>query len=289
MLPFPSMMLGKTAAASGNGILDAYTANMWSAAGLPLLVGSASNSVLARNTSTTATANIGFSGGSIDSTALLAHCGAAGTVEQFLDQSGNSRPFANAGTPTAQPAIVSGSSYLGKLQFDGSNDTLSTGAVTLGGMQGVTIFFKGRLRSTAALQILIEHTANYNLNDAFVVYYDNSISRLVVASHQSSLSRYAISEFNVAIGTDSVWCVRINRAQTSGANQCVLFRDGVKQTRTGSTGETAPVPSTNLDPAALSIGSRAAASLFAALDLYSLVVYTTAKSDADCAAISALL
>lgn len=275
--------------AGPTGILGPYATNLWSAASLTRVLNAATDCALAERTSGAVDATIGFDGGGgIDQTALLAHAGAAATVQSFLDQSGNARPFLN-GTSSGQPAIVSASTYLGKLQFDGANDTLSTGVQTYGPNPAITIFLKGRLRSTAATQFIIEHSANYNSNQSCVVYYDSAISRLVIGSHQLVVNRYAISEFNVTMTTDARWVFRIDRTQTSGANQCVCFKDGVKQTRTGATGETGTVPDNNLAAAALSIGSRNAASGFASMDLYSLVIYSSALSDADCIAISALL
>jgi hypothetical protein len=173
------------------------------------------------------------------------------------------------------------------VEFDGTNDAWG-GAPDFGGVSGATIFMRGKLRS-ASTAIIIEHSANYGSNDAWTVYYDNSISRLVLGSHQNTGARFAIGEFNVTITTEAVYCFRFDRTQTSGANQCVLFVNGVKQTRTGATGETGTVPTGNFATHPVYTGGRAASSLFAALNLKTQAIYNAALSDADCTAISALL
>lgn len=282
------MMMAPAFLRKSVGKLDAYTANLWMAGGVDLLIGGYPYSMLVENTSDGRDTTIMMGpDGTLNSGQLLGHSPSAGTVQAFLDQGPSARHFLN-GTSSGQPAIVASSAYLGWVQFDASNDTFG-GAPNYSGVAAITVFMKGKLRTTSSVQFLIEHSNNYNSNNSFAVYYDNAISRLVVGSHRVTGSQYAISEFNVTVTTEAVFCFRVDRAQTTGAAQCVLFLNGTKQTRSGSTGETGTVPSGNFDSAALSIASRNAASLFASLNLKTLAIYNAALSDADCTAISALL
>lgn len=271
------------------GVMDAYTANLWAACGLERLIANFSVCVQAENTPTAAVTNIGFDGaGDLDSTALLAHAPVSGTAKSFLDQSALNNYFGN-GNSSRTPAIVSGSAYLGLLRFDGTDDNYRS-LLNLGAsVSGMTVFMRGRLRSTATAQIIVELSPNYTTNDAFTVYYDNAISRIVVGSHRNTGAQYAISEFNVSATTEAVWCFRVDRTQVLGANQCVMFVNGTKQTRTGATGETATRPSGDFGTHFLFVASRNNSSVYANLDMKNLVAYTAALSDADVAAISALL
>jgi hypothetical protein len=273
------------------GRLDAKRSSLWSACSVDQLVTGYPYCAIVENSTNTRSTQIHFGpDGSINSGELLAHSSSAGVAQVLLDQSAATsaanRYFGSSGTQ--RPAIVSGSAYLGWLQFDASNDAYAS-AVNFGSVTGATIFMRCKLRATSSLQILFEHSTNYNSNDAFVAYYDNSISRLVVGSHRNTGAQFAISEFNVTMTTDAVFCFRFDRTQTSGANQCVLFLNGVKQTRTGATGETGTVPSGNFGDHQIFVGGRAGSSLFAGLNLKTLAIYDSALSDSECTAISALL
>jgi len=90
------------------------------------------NCVTVRRDSDNLDANIGFSGGVLDTSALASHCGSAnGFVVTWFDQSSNSNNATQLTAPT-QPKIYDGSTGVvtenGKpaVQFDGSNDTLET-------------------------------------------------------------------------------------------------------------------------------------------------------------------
>lgn len=265
-------------------LLDAYQTNLWSSHGLTRLDDNYPVSAYVEGT------NIFFEGNGIDQADVMA-LGPNLTVWGWNDQSDTIgtqlRAFSNGNT-LERPHIALSNVYLGHLQFDGSADFFSTPA-NFGGVSGATIFLRGYLRSAASVQIIFEHSTNFNSNDAFVAYYDSAISRMVLGSHQNTGAQYATSEFNVDVLTEAVWCFRFDRTQTSGANQCVLFRNGVKQTRTGATGETTPVPSGNLGSYPLHIGARGTRASFAQLNAKTLAVYSAALSDGNCTAISAIL
>ncbi len=272
------------------GLLDAYLPNLWFAGGLSALVGGHPWCINATNVGTSAATEIGFRDNAVNQAALLAHTGASGGG-QLINHDAANPTHAFVSAAANRPLVVSSSAYLGFFQYDASNDALNTGTgITLGGMTGTTIFMRGKLRSTATTQILIEHSTNAGSNDSFAVYWDSGGSQLTLYSHMNTGSKLAIANFaSATITTESVWCFRFDRSQTTSALQCVLFKDGVKQTLSNSTGETSPVASGNLSSQRLYTGARNGGSLFASLNLKNLVVYSAALSDSDCTAISALL
>jgi hypothetical protein len=281
-------MIGPSFYRGTRGALDSYQANLWFAGGVNQLITGFPASINAENSSNGRDTSIQFGpNGTLDSGQLLAHAPTTATAQDLLDQFAG-RSF-GSGTSSKQPLVVSGSSYLGLLQFDGTADGINT-PQNYGGVSAATVFMRFKLRSTAADQIILEHSINYNNSDAFIVYWDSAASRLMVATHQITGPRYAQSVFNVSVTSEAVFCFRFDRTQATGATQCVLFLNGVKQTRTGAgASETSPVPSGNFQSDQLYLGARQTAIAFATLDLKNLAIYTAALSDADCTAISALL
>ena len=274
------------------GRLDAYQSGLWSACSVDQLIGGKPQCMGAVNNSNSQVTTIQFSpDGTVNAGALTAHCGTTGSSGAIYDQSSAqhlSGNLFNTGTASKRPTVVSGSSSLGYLEFDASDDALAT-PTNFGGVTGCTVFMRMRLRSTAGLVIILEHSQNYNNDNAFIAYWDGGISRLVTGTREFAAARYANSEFNVSVTTEAVFCFRYDRTQTNGANQCVLFLNGVKQTRTGVGGETATRPTGNFGSWPIYLAGRNSTSLYAPMNLKTLVIYSTALSDADCTAISALL
>jgi len=100
------------------------------------LKSSATKAVRVREDSGNTETDIGFSGGTLDETALSNHCGSAnGFVTKWYDQSGNGNDAFNS-TASQQPQIVSSGSLIkenGKptLDFDGTDDNLESSPVSL--------------------------------------------------------------------------------------------------------------------------------------------------------------
>lgn len=94
------------------------------------------NCVTVRRDSDNLDANIGFSGGVLDTSALASHCGSAnGFVATWFDQSGNSRNATQLSAPL-QPKIYDGTTGVvtenGKPAFSLSGDHLDLGSFKLG-------------------------------------------------------------------------------------------------------------------------------------------------------------
>lgn len=107
-----------------------------------------------RRSSDDAELDIGQSDGDLDTVALAAFVGAnSAYVVKLYDQSSAGNDFVQS-TNAAQPRIVNAGSYLGHLEFDGSNDTLiTTSALTYSG-KALTGF--GRLQRPSASGSVVE-------------------------------------------------------------------------------------------------------------------------------------
>lgn len=113
--------------------------------------------------------DIGFNGSSLDTAALLAHCGANnGFVVTVYDQSGNARNLTQS-TAANQPQIVNaGALFTGanskpECRFDGTNDRMTTGAFTF--TAPTTYFMVCRQISFTNGDRLIDGLASANKSD----------------------------------------------------------------------------------------------------------------------------
>jgi len=113
------------------GLLDqSFASGATAAYSLRRLKASATKAVRVREDSGNTETDIGFSGGALDTTALLNHVGSNnGFVTKWYDQSGNANDASNS-TASQQPQIVSSGSVIQEngrpaLEFDGSDDELN--------------------------------------------------------------------------------------------------------------------------------------------------------------------
>lgn len=272
------------------GPLDNYQSGLWSALSISCLLTAWINSrtLEVRRSSDNALQDIGFIGnGALDTAALATFLGASdGFVRTFTNQQGTSgNGFDQTSSNADQPKIATAGASLGFAQFDGTSDYLRSGVASTGGNSAYTVFLRGKLRSTGT-QVILENSTNYNSNSAPVAYYD--AGSLSLGIHATVPTGYSRSDFSGAFPNDTTQCYRYNRAVTGGANQAVLFIDGVKQTRTGN-GDIATEPSGNFIGNVWYLGARGTPTLFSPLNLHTLLIYETALSDADCTAISNIL
>lgn len=269
------------------GPLDAWTTGLWSAVSLSRLLGSWNGgSFIGVNTTSSVSQTIGFNpNGSLDTTALAALAGAnTVVVSNWLTQF-NISPNGFAGTSAQRPPITTAGSFLGNIQFNGTANGLATGTAS-GGPTAFTVFFRGKLRSTSGTQIILEQSTNYNGADGAAVYYD--AGALSVGVHDNAPSGYSLSNFSGTPPNDDVQCWRFDRSQATGATQCVLFVNGVKQTRS-SNGDAGTLPGGPFIAGNWYMGARNLGSLFAQLNAHTQLIYESAISDADVASISTIL
>jgi len=135
----------RSAGAGFTGLLDqSFATGATAAYSLRKLKSSATKAVRVREDSGNTEVDIGFSGGTLDETALLNHVGSNnGFVTKWYDQSGNGNNASNL-TASEQPQIVKSGSVIKEngqpaIQFDGSDDYLSTNSFN-GSGQPHTLF-----------------------------------------------------------------------------------------------------------------------------------------------------
>lgn len=276
--------------AGGSGVtwpLDSYTTNLWTAMSVRRVLTSAGNAYTVRRTSDSVIQDIGFdSMGAIDAGALLAFLGASnGTVHAWANQESDSTHGFGTATTTRQPACATAGISDGKVAFDGTDDLISSGA-TSGTPSAFTVFFRGLLRSTVGTQILLEHSSNYNSNNSAIAYYDSA--KMSVGVHDTAPGGYSRSDFNTDYPNNNVQCWRYDRAQATSAAMSKLFINGSAETRDAN-GDSGTLPDSTFAAQAWRLGARNGAASPAALDVHTMLIYETALSDADVAAISTIV
>lgn len=283
MSAIQQMLLGNGGASSFG--LDGYVTNLWGAFSIAKLLSSATDALTAVNTTSSASATIGFSGSALDTAALATLAGSDScVVSAFINQQGTTARNFGQATAANRPRIVNAGVYDGKLVFDGTNDAMSSGAAS-GTPTGFTVFFRGTQRTTTT-QILLEHSTNYNSNASMVAYYDAGSMSVGVHNAGAPVAR---SDFAGMFPNANVHAWRGDRTGPGGGsvNTTALFVNGTRQTRTGN-GDSGTITG-SYTAQTWYLGGRAATSLFASIDLHTLLIYESAVSDADIAAISAIL
>lgn len=264
--------------------LQSYTTNLWSATSHTRTLSGYSGSVIrVRRSSDNAEQDIGTVAGAFDVASLATFCaGTNGFVTKRYDQSGSGNDWVQA-TSGNQPKVYDSSTgYLGHESFDGSNDSFSTG--NSGTPAAVTIYLRGKL-ITHGTNVVLEHSTNYNLNDSIVSYFDSGT--YTVATHKLVALGASVSNFTENF-SDTVACLRSDRAQVTGAAQSALLAGGRLVTRSGS-GDSGVLPSGNMSAQPWYLGGRAGSSLFTQMDIDDVVIYETAHSDATANLVSYLL
>lgn len=269
-----------------SGPLDAYTTNLWTAVSVRRLLASWTGACFtARDTTDGDLLDIGFdSTGAIDASALSAFLGAHNaTARALINQQGTgARGFDNS-TTTQQPAAATAGVFDGKFAFDGSNDYMPTGTNS-GTPSAFTVFIRGLLRATTT-QILLEHSTNYNSNNAAIAYYD--AGAMSIGVHDTAPGGYSRSDFTGDYVNNNVQCWRFDRSQVTSANMTKLFINGTAETRNGN-GDSGTLPDSTFGASAWYLGARGG-TVAAALDVHTLLIYEAALSDADVSAISTIL
>lgn len=268
--------------------LDSHATGLWAAFSIAKLLGTSSSSLNAINTTSSATATIGFaSDGGLDTAALATLAGANSVaVSALINQEGTTARNLGAGTASLRPAIVSAGSYLGSVQFDGSSDGMVSGANS-GTPTAFTVFLRGKLRSASGTQTIIEQSTNYNSGAFCATFLESGGSAVSLHSGASASNNYTVSTFSSRYPNDNVQCYRWDRSQATSANRSALLIDGIRQTRSGST--ESGTPGANFGSAPWYVGARAQASVFAQLNLHTLLIYERAVPDAEAAQISSII
>lgn len=201
--------------------LDALAAQLYAAYGLCRLVSAYAGPCLrVRRSSDNAQLDIGFAGGHLDVSALLAFVGtASGTVATWYDQSGNGR-HAGQGSAAAQPRLVNagvldvGPSGRPVLVFDGVNDWLAPASA------------QGFARNTGHVTVAIAAQPQVNDNEFLFMCLNAS------GAHRASLCLPPATNLVQAIGTriDGAANQSFGRDRGSGSKRFIArFRYGEGQ------------------------------------------------------------
>lgn len=263
--------------------LAGHTSSLWAALALKrLLSGYAGSCIRVRRSSDNTEQDIGFSSGLLDTAALASFVGANdGFIVTWYDQSGGANHFSQA-TAARQPAIVLSGVVQSTAVFGATNRNL-VAANNSGTPSAFTLFHRGYFTATA--ENVLEHSTDYNAATGAIWFKSSLTSQTVGMTETSSANR---SGRTFAIGADNqMMAARLDRSQASSALQNCLFSGGVKLTASGNI-DAGSLPTGNFGAVKWHWAGRNGALTFTdAADV--LVIYETAKSDADIERISRAL
>lgn len=269
-------MMLRRAMMAGSGAPPAYLNQLASAPvlafGLKRLISSATNAIRVRRSSDNAEADIGFSGDDLDWAALASHVGAnSGYIRTLYDQTGNSR-HAQQATNSKQPRIVNAGVADPRIMFDGTDDAMQISAFNIG-TQRVGLYGDLRFTPDTTARIVVEASANYVSNsNTFVAYAYSTEGGLVCGSHATEVNAVRSRSFPVS-GADT-WAVLYDRSLT-GSNEILAWRGASSLTGTtiGTLEQTG-----DFGNHAINIGARNQTSLYCALQMGSLALYSADTS-----------
>jgi Alpha-L-arabinofuranosidase B, catalytic len=271
-----------------SGVLDPFLTGLWGCYGLALLVSSYSGKCLkVRRDSDNTTQDIGFIGGVFDTASLLTFVGSAnGFVDTWYDQSGGTNNIAQA-TTSKQPQIVDTGVYIGEVEWDGVDDSMST-SNSSGSPSAFTVHVAGRNRapqqtSGTNMQV-VAHGATTNIAGWTMIRttLDTTGYALNGQTGSSGINRVP-SNF----GSDGcVTSVVFDRTQISVPLQNQFWLNGVLQTSAGGAGS---VATGNFSAATWIIGTDSAAGSPTRLAAQTILIYETAQTSTTVASIAPLI
>lgn len=264
----PGIIAGRAVQGTAPQYLNQLASTPVVALGLTKLISTATAAIRVRRSSDNAEADIGFDGDDLDWAALASHVGAnSGYVRTIYDQTGNSH-HAQQATNSKQPRIVNAGVADARIMFDGSDDAMQISAFNIG-TQRVGLYGDLRFTPDGSARIVVESSANYvSNNHTFVAYAYSTEGGLVCGSHATEVNAVRSRSFPVS-GTD-IWAVLYDRSLT-GSNEIQAWRGASSLTGTniGTTEQTG-----NFGNHAINIGARNQSSLYCALQLGSLALYS---------------
>lgn len=221
-------MLRRTMMAGGVSAtyLDQLATLPVSVLSLRKLYSTATNCIRIRRSSDNAEQDIGFSSNSIDTGAISSFVGAnSAFVVTWYDQSGNSL-HATQATAANQPRIVNAGTYLGEVEFDGSNDSLKITNLTMGTAYAGLYTKIKKANTLSGTEIMFELSDNFNsyATTAFVV----------LTGFQAGMANTIVWNTTTALASLTRLALLFDRTQTTASDEVVFYKAGVLQTRSGS-------------------------------------------------------
>lgn len=265
---------------SGSGAVDPFLSDLWGAYGLSKLVGSyAGSAIRVRRSSDNTEQDIGFSGSSLNTSALTSFAGAGNAfITKWYDQSGAANDLAQA-TSSKQPQIVDAGAYIGEALWDGTDDAMVSPNGTTANFATVFVGGRARTMSGASIASFYDRAGTAMANG---IYNSGSNDGWVGAGVLGS----ATNEFDDAFtADDACYCSKFDRTQGSVSAAIRRYVNGTEHTSTGVSGT---LPG-SVSAGAWYFGSNSSGTTFVRIACKTILIYEAAKSDADIASISALI
>lgn len=234
------------------------------------LISTATAAIRVRRSSDSSEQDIGFAGRALDVDALEAFVGGGGGyVVALYDQSGNGWGATQA-DPSKQPRIVDSGTAHGAITFDGVDDALIVESLAMG-TQFVGAYSRLSLVPTGSYKMAFEAGPDSGLrHGGFGLFADSNFSR-VIASMRGENDGGRSNIYEASLPSLEQVSLLYDRTLT-GVAEIQMFRNGVFQTPVvGASGN----QTGNFVTHDFHIGARVGSSLFADLELESLVIYTS--------------
>lgn len=271
------MIINPYAFGTGTPFLNTLAVQPNAVLSLRKMVATATTSIRVRRSSDSSELDIGFSGTSLDTSALAAFVGGnSAFVTKVYDQTGNGFDAVQA-TAANQPRIVNAGVLDPAITFDGTSDSLKITALTQGAAQ-VGIYGKYGIPTTMNVAIIAEQSPNYNnVSQAFVLYRDSLFQPLSMSMRNSTgASDFRLQGFNASSGSGPTFIKQVTTLydrSITGSGEELAWQDGVPLTPSNpaSGGQ---VEQTGVFSAYdIYIGARGGTSLFGNLQLDTMAFY----------------
>jgi len=192
---------------------------------------------------------------------------------------------ATQGTTAKRPTVVTGGSGIGgrnAVQFDRVDDTLTVPAFNPGGLAAVTIFAVANITTSATDEVIVESSANYNVNNNAFILYKTSANKAFLAAQQGTVNNTFQTTASV-VGAAYVFSAINNKAIAS--NQATVWIDGTA----AGTRPFNPAIGGTFNTYDLYIGSRGGTSAFIGMKLAALIICSGALDTTDRTAVETAL
>jgi hypothetical protein len=242
---------------------------------LKKLISTATRAIRVRRSSDNAEQDIGFTEDTLDTAALAAFVGSdSAFVTTFYDQTATGINLVQ-GTAASQPRIVNAGVFDGAAIFDGVNDWMSAASVPFGTGYAAA-YMKAAMPNQSAAAIMLESSSNYNSGSGrFVWYMENNLHSLGVRGAAAYRRDYSIPSATSLRTITNLYQMAVSDGTTTQQR----FRVSGSNISPSASAGSAVNPVVNFTTQNLYLASRAGSSLYAPVQVETLVIYA-ADSDA---------
>lgn len=268
MIINPYIFGGTTPAA----YLDQLSPSPRSACSLKKLISTATLAIRVRRSSDDAEQDIGFSGDALDTTSLASFVGGnSAYIVTTYDQTGNGEHCV-CSSNAKQPRIVNAGSYDAIMKFDGSDDSMVITSLSNTASQcGLYMTVK---QNTGSPKVIFETSVNYGANDGALIFYVDTSDYAAGMNDGPNGATIQANSFALGISTPQIVSLLYDRSLTGTAQiKAWVAGSPISGSAIASYNQTG-----NFATFDAHIGSRADGSLFADMDLESIVFYDSDTS-----------